>query len=117
MGEVRGQCCGDGKTFPAGVLHLLAESWPTCWSASAQSRTRRRTGAGGCGAGQRASRRFRKRTACGRAPTAFFRRRWEKLAHTDPGFDRRNYELCILCELNTALARAKSGSKTKKLFG
>lgn len=37
------------------------------------------------------------------APTAFIKTRWEKLVRPDQGLDRRNYELCVLCELKNAL--------------
>jgi TnpA family transposase len=37
------------------------------------------------------------------APTAFIKKRWEKLIRADQGLDRRNYELCALCELKNAL--------------
>ena len=30
------------------------------------------------------------------APTAFIKKRWEKLVRTAQGLDRRNYELCVL---------------------
>ena len=36
------------------------------------------------------------------APTAFIRKRREKLVRRDQGLDRRNYELCALCELKNA---------------
>jgi len=37
------------------------------------------------------------------APTAFIKKRWEKLILTDDGIDRRYYELCALTELKNAL--------------
>lgn len=45
------------------------------------------------------------------APTAFIRKRWEKLVRRDQGLDRRNYELCALCELKTRSAPEMYGSK------
>jgi len=37
------------------------------------------------------------------APTAFVRKRWEKLVRTTDGIDRRFYELCVLSELKNSL--------------
>jgi TnpA family transposase len=37
------------------------------------------------------------------APSAFIKKRWEKLGITDTGLDRRYYELCALSELKNAL--------------
>ena len=37
------------------------------------------------------------------APTAFIKKRWEKLVMSDVGIDRRYYELCALSELKNAL--------------
>jgi hypothetical protein len=37
------------------------------------------------------------------APTAFIKKRWEKLVLTDDSIDRRYYELCALTELKNAL--------------
>ena len=37
------------------------------------------------------------------APTAFIKKRWDKLVRTAQGLDRRNYEICALCELKNAL--------------
>ena len=37
------------------------------------------------------------------APSAFIKKRWEKLVVTSDGFDRRYYELCVLSELKNAL--------------
>ena len=37
------------------------------------------------------------------APSAFIKKRWEKLVITGDGFDRRYYELCLLSELKNAL--------------
>jgi hypothetical protein len=37
------------------------------------------------------------------APTAFIKKRWDKPVRTAQGLDRRNYEICALCELKNAL--------------
>ena len=37
------------------------------------------------------------------APTAFIKKRWEKMVFTDAGIDRRYYELCALSELKNSL--------------
>ncbi|MCB1741715.1 MAG: Tn3 family transposase, partial [Gammaproteobacteria bacterium] len=43
------------------------------------------------------------RTVPSDAPTAFIKKRWEKLVVTGDGLDRRYYELCAMSELKNAL--------------
>ena len=50
------------------------------------------------------------------APTAFIKKRWEKLIRTDQGLDRRNYELCVLCELKNALRSGDIWVKGSRQF-
>jgi TnpA family transposase len=50
------------------------------------------------------------------APTAFIKKRWEKLVRTDQGLNRKNYELCLLCELKNSLRSGDIWVKGSRQF-